>query len=351
MLNVGLIGCGRIAGLVHLPILARLPAVRLAALADQDPQRLREARQHAPEAAAFTDYHDLLDQADVDAVVICLPPALHAPAAIAAFEAGKHVYLEKPIAPDLESAQAILAAWREARTTGMIGFNFRFNPLYRDLRRHLSNETLGRPISARSVFSVPARTLPEWKKARASGGGVLLDLAPHHIDLVRYLFDKEVTGVFAAEQSARSEGDAAALELQMESGLLVQSFFSAGSVSEHRFEVYGERGKLTVDLAESVEAELTATSMEGARLKRLLNALGRLHPRRILRSPGHEPSFRAALAAFAEHAGAARAPSPSLADGYQSLAIIKAAERSLETGRRTAPDDLRVGAERGGPGR
>src|SRR5690606_31651972 len=95
-LQIGLVGCGRIAQMVHLRVLSAMPGVRLAAVAEADADRLAEAQKHAPQARAYHDYHELLADDAVQAVVICLPTGMHAVAAVAAFAAGKHVYLEKP---------------------------------------------------------------------------------------------------------------------------------------------------------------------------------------------------------------------------------------------------------------
>src|SRR6185369_3910139 len=97
-LKVGLIGCGQIVRLVHLNILTRLPDVELVALAEIDPLRRESAHRVAPAAVCYEDPHRLLEQSDIEAVVICLPNALHAGIAAAALEKGKHVYLEKPVA-------------------------------------------------------------------------------------------------------------------------------------------------------------------------------------------------------------------------------------------------------------
>jgi predicted dehydrogenase len=162
-LKLGLIGCGRIVRLVHLKILTSLPDVELVALAELDPQRREEAKKLAPKAVVFTDYQQLLKMPDVKAVVICLPPALHAEATVAALEHGKHIYVEKPIAISLDEARAVLIAWRRASVVVTMGFNYRFNLLYQAARRHIQSSSLGKLVGARSVFSTALRTLPAWK--------------------------------------------------------------------------------------------------------------------------------------------------------------------------------------------
>lgn len=336
-LKVGLIGCGRIVQLVHLNVLARLPDVELVALAEPDPQRREEASRRVPKAIAFSGYQEMLEKSDVDAAVICLPNALHAEAAEAALKLGKHVYLEKPLAANLEDARDALEAWRSAGTVGMMGFNYRFNPIYQAAKEYIKSGQLGELVSVRSVFSSAARTLPAWQQLRSSGGGVLLNLASHHIDMVRFLFEQEVSQVWAQVRTLRSEGDSAMLELQLTDGLPVQSFFSMSAVDEDRFEIYGQAGKLTLDRYQVPNLEIAPASCDFSRLKPLGRKLKSLLSspnlvRKIL-APSNELSYQAALAHFVAAARSNQPTKPDFWDGYCSLAVIEAAEESARTGK------------------
>ncbi|HEX7977924.1 MAG TPA: Gfo/Idh/MocA family oxidoreductase, partial [Gemmatimonadaceae bacterium] len=280
-------------------------------------------------------------------VVICVPSHLHVPVATAAFDAGLHVYLEKPIALSLAEGERLVEAWRRARTVGMIGFNFRFHPQVVRIRERLGDGAIGTPLGVRAIFSILPHELPEWKRTRGSGGGVLLDLASHHIDLVHYLFaDDPVVRVFASVRSLSGEGDHAAVQLELASGLMVQLFVSLGTVDEHRIEIVGTTGKLVMDRTELVRPDHVPATQQGARARRLARALAALEPARVLRSPGMEPSFDAALGAFVSSAsgpdsshGLRSSPdlhglrsSPDLIDGLRSLAVVEAAERSAASG-------------------
>lgn len=187
-IRVGLVGCGQIAQSVHLKILSHLPGARLAAIAEADDGRRRTALELLPETRAFSDYRELLPGGDVEAVVVSLPTDLHAAAAIAAFEAGKHVYLEKPLATDADDADAVL-----------------FNRLFREAKRLVESTSLGRPVAVRTIFSSLARPQQRWMQARGSGGGVLLNLGSHHFDLVRFLFGDTIEAVTCELRSAEWE--------------------------------------------------------------------------------------------------------------------------------------------------
>jgi myo-inositol 2-dehydrogenase / D-chiro-inositol 1-dehydrogenase len=331
-LRIGVIGCGRIARAVHLPVLGRLRDARVVAIAEPDEPTRAAAAAIARGATAYADHADLLRAGGVDAVVICVPPHLHTPVATAAFDGGLHVYLEKPIALSVAEGERLVEAWRRSGKIGMIGFNFRFHPQVMRIRERLRDGAIGTPLGVRAIFSILPHELPEWKRTRQSGGGVLLDLASHHIDLVHYLFDEPVVRVFASVRSLSGEGDHAAVQLELASGVMGQLFVSLGTVEEHRMEIVGTSGKLVMDRTELVRPDHVPATQQGARARRLVRSLSALEPARVLRSPGFEPSFDAALGAFVWSASGNAFGGPDLLDGMRSLAVVEAAERSAATG-------------------
>ena len=336
VLKVGVMGCGYIAQSVHLPILTRLPGVQLVALAEANPERLKKAILFAPKAVPYSHYKKLLERDEVEAVVICLPNDLHAEAAIASLELGKHLYLEKPLATTLVEGQKILNAWQKMGTVGMVGFNFRFHPLYKAARQAIRSGRIGDLVSVRSVFSTAMQYLDPGEQSPQTRS-LLLDLASHHVDLIQYFLGQEVQNVWA---SVRSPEDAATLELQFTTGLLVQSFFSWNAVEEDRFEFYGRKGKLAMDRYLSLDLEFTDPLRIFDRPKRLgrwIRSLGKIpYALNKVFSPIHEPSYRVALQHFLTAVKTNRPPSPDLMDGYHSLEMIKAAEESARTGLRVS---------------
>ncbi|MCK5440140.1 MAG: Gfo/Idh/MocA family oxidoreductase [Gemmatimonadetes bacterium] len=334
-LDIGLIGCGRVAQRVHLPILTGLPQARLVAIAESDPQQREEVGRHAG-TAIVAEYEALLDMPKVEAVVVCVPSGLHAEVAVAALDRGKHVYLEKPLATTWDEARSVLSALERSGTVGMIGFNYRFNRAYLELKRCLQSGEYGEWVAARTVLAAPEETLPDWKRRRESGGGALLDQASHHFDLMRFLFEDEIRDVTAQVRSQRSESDTATVQVQLANGLAIQSFLSINTVNEDRFEVYTEKARLSVDRYRSPGVEIATDSRSIPGLRGLRSGLDSLkHAGYILeryRAPGREPSFRSALAHFVEAISEGRPPSPSFRDGYLSLAAVLAAEESARSG-------------------
>ena len=331
-----MIGCGRIARRVHFDALAATPGLEVVAIADPDAEARAAAVAQFPGARAFADTSQLLCDGGTEAVLVCVPTALHAPVAAGAFEAGLHVYLEKPVAADLEGARHLAGVWRASGRVGMVGLNFRHDARYRELRERVRRGEIGEVVAARSVFCSAAGEMPEWKRSRAAGGGALLDLASHHADLVRFTLG-EVAKVSASLRSVRGEDDTAGLRMVLADGVVVESLFSSSAIDDDRFEVYGTRGWLAVDRYRSSELACGAeppTYGRGARLRRELgSALGGL--RGVVRGAG-EPSYRAAFACFAAAIKGTADPSPDLEDGLRSLAIVLAAEEAARTGRTVA---------------
>lgn len=344
VLKLGVVGLGAIAEYVHLPTLTQIPGVHIAAVAESDPERLIRVGQKVGAGFLLSHYDQILDLPDIDAVLICLPNALHAEVAIAAMQKGKHVYLEKPIAVSLNEAQQVLTAWKQTGMVGMIGFNYRFNPFYCQAKQQLQSGVLGKLIAVRTVFALSPRNLPDWKHQRASGGGVLLDLASHHIDLVRFLFEQEIYEVFAQIQSHQTEHDTATLTMRLQNGLAVESFFSFCAAEEDRVEIYGLKAKVTIDRYRRLEVQFHDPTFINPRLKQIKRGLNLLkqspqYLKKML-SAGVEPSYRGALEHFISAVRSKRPASPDFLDGYRSLAVIIAAEQSAATGRTSSITDF-----------
>src|SRR5436190_24383420 len=133
-LRCAVIGAGAI-GIEHLSSLLLCPRAATVAIAETNPQRLREATERFHVPRGYSNYRELLEQPDIDAVTIALPNYLHAPVAIDALEARKHVMIEKPMATNAKEAAKIVAAAQKSRRTVMVAKNLRFD-------RHTSSARL-----------------------------------------------------------------------------------------------------------------------------------------------------------------------------------------------------------------
>lgn len=329
--RLGLLGCGRIAYYHHLKALQQLPGATLVAAADPDPAA-RERAARLVQVPTYARPEDLLDRDDIDAVIICVPTHLHAAVALAAAAAGKHFYLEKPIAASTAQAEQVARATSEAGLIGVIGFNRRFHPLYEQARAFMAAGGLGRVVAVQTAFCepTPQAIMPEWKQRRLSGGGVLLDLASHHVDLLRWFLNDEVAEISASVVSKESDCDSASVRLAMRGGVEVQSFFSFTAGMADYLDFIGDRGTLRVDRHRSgLGLRVRKRWGYGLRSKVIPPdpAVLRWRLRRLLH-PSTDPSYRLALQAFVRLLGGYDAGLPSLADGVASLEVVLAAERS-----------------------
>ena len=337
---VGLLGCGRIARLFHLPILAAHPELELLAVAEPDPAGRAVARSTASGAEIHEDWREVVADPRIEAVVVCLPSGIHADAACGAFAAGKHVYLEKPVATTLEDGRRVESAWRASGAVGMAGFDQRFAAAMMELKRELGSGSIGAPTGARLAMGSGRRDAPDWKRSRATGGGVLLDLGSHMVDLARFVLEDEVRDVQASVASVLSDDDTASFTMTLASGILAQVWVTLAGVTESRFEVVGERGVLLADRYAGTLRRLSPEPPWGRpdRARAGLARLGR-DSRALLavaRPLGLGTTYRSALATFAAAVAARGLASPDIADGVKSLEVVIAAEESARTGRAVA---------------
>ncbi|HHV62442.1 MAG TPA: Gfo/Idh/MocA family oxidoreductase [Firmicutes bacterium] len=192
-IRVGVIGTSGIAMGVHLPAYAELPGVEIIAVCDIDENSLQRAASQYNVAHAFTDYRKMLELKDLDAVTVATPNYLHAPITIAALNAGKHVLCEKPLATNATEAQAMADAAERANRVLMVGVNNRFRDESLKLKRIIDSGGLGRIYAGRTGW-IRRRGVPYWgawfmDKAKA-GGGPLIDLGVHMLDLAWWLMGK-----------------------------------------------------------------------------------------------------------------------------------------------------------------
>jgi predicted dehydrogenase len=196
-----IIGCGAIGQRRHIPECHANPESVVAALCDPNQERV-ESLAAKYGAAAYTDYKKMLKEADIDAVVVCGPNAVHAPQSIDALKAGKHVLCEKPMATNRADAKKMLDAAKKAGKYLMIGLNQRLMPPHIRAKEILDSGKLGKVLAFRTSFKHPG---PEgwsvdagksWFFDKSSAFmGATGDLGVHKADLMRWLLGQEFAEV------------------------------------------------------------------------------------------------------------------------------------------------------------
>ncbi len=191
ILRVAVIGCGAIAQQMHLPVLAGHEGVELAVLVDRDLKRAGELAAGYGVPAVLADAAEL--NADLmDAAIVATPPFHHASCSIDLMRRGIHVLVEKPMATTYADAVAMAEAADATGTVLSVGVFRRLYPSVRALAAAVRSEILGRPLrfdfEGGGVYNWAATTLGNLKKEWA-GGGVLMDMGPHYLDLLLAVFD------------------------------------------------------------------------------------------------------------------------------------------------------------------
>jgi scyllo-inositol 2-dehydrogenase (NAD+) len=193
-LNCGVIGLGRL-GFQHARHLAGvIEGAKLCAVSDP----VEAARKHAGDnfggVSVYADYHELLAQKDIDAVVVASSTNTHGQIVMDALEAGKAVFCEKPITLDLNEAAKLEETLKRTKGYLMVGFMRRFDDAYAYGKKRIDSGELGEPVYTRCISRDPDCPPIEFAK---TSGGLILDMCIHDIDLARWFIGSEVTKVYA----------------------------------------------------------------------------------------------------------------------------------------------------------
>jgi predicted dehydrogenase len=232
-LRVGVVGLGW-AGQQHLNAYLALPGVEVVGLSDANPARLGEIADQHGIAGRFTDWRDLIAGAGIDAISVATPTFLHQPVAIGALEAGLHVLSEKPLARTGDEAQAMSDAAVKAGRVLHTAFNHRRRGDVQVLKRYVDEGRLGRVYYAKAHWlrrsGIPG--LRSWfTNKEMAGGGPLLDIGVHVLDMALYLLGEprvaSVSATTYAEFGPRGRGASNSQKMQVDTAYEVEDLASA----------------------------------------------------------------------------------------------------------------------------
>ena len=251
-LRIGIIGAGRIGKLHAENLATRIPGISVAGVADINLRAAEELadRLHIPKVS--TDYHSLLEDEEIQAVVICSSTDTHARIIVEAAQAKKHIFCEKPIDFDLAKIDHALQAVKETGIKLQIGFNRRFDPNFLKVRQMVAEGKVGDVHILRITSRDPAPPPIEYIKA---SGGIFLDMTIHDFDMARYLTNSEVTEVFVAggvmvdpRIGEAGDIDTAVITLRFENGAIgvIDNSRQAVYGYDQRVEVFGSAGMVAV---------------------------------------------------------------------------------------------------------
>ncbi len=303
-LLVGVVGVG-VMGSNHARVFADLPAVNLIGVVDPDAKQ-RDMVARATGCRAFADVGALLAEG-VDAVSIAAPTHLHQDLALSCIKAGVHVLVEKPIAPSVAEGRKIITAARHAGVSLMVGHVERFNPTV---------EAIKEAIRAEDILSIAITRVGPFPP-RMSNVGVVIDLAVHDIDLIRWFTESEIVEVQPQLSSALAEReDIALLQFRTASGVLAHINTNWLTPFKARNVTIATRKKYIMgDLLTRQVTECFGFQPDGSYSMRHL-------------SVGHAEPLRAELQAFVNAIRSGKEPAVTGDEGVASLEI---AIRCLES--------------------
>jgi myo-inositol 2-dehydrogenase/D-chiro-inositol 1-dehydrogenase len=328
MLNIGIIGAGRI-GKVHAEsITYHVKEARVAAIADPYMNAVTSSwAKDLGIGMVTSDYHDILNDYSIDAVLICSSTDTHADISIEAIKAKKHVFCEKPISQDLTKIKAVMEALKDSHVKFQVGFNRRFDHNFEAVHNAVAEGKIGDVHIVKVTSRDPDAPPIEYVKV---SGGMFLDMTIHDFDMVRYLTSSDVVEVYAngtslvnPEISKVGDIDTAIITMKLANGALavIDNSRKADYGYDQRAEVFGSKGQVAVTNDSNSTAVIsTASGVTGE--KPLYFFLER-----------YMASFSKEITLFTQAIIKNTDVPVNINDGLQPVLIAKAAKKSLEENR------------------
>jgi UDP-N-acetylglucosamine 3-dehydrogenase len=321
IIRLGIIGLGYIGKIHHRHIL-KIPNAEVSAAADLSIKALNKLKSEGVKKT-YTDYKDMLKDPQIDAVIIALPTHLHARCAIETAEAHKDIFLEKPMARTPEEANAILSAAERNSVKLMIGYPYRFFNRFCEIKEEISSGQLGDiegvnaaylgsgPFLHRAEGHIPIPVPDWWFNKRLTGGGALIDLGSHIIDLLRMFFG-EITEIKSLLGYR--------FNMDFEDSAICIAKFSSGTVAQMNVGWYSQEYFFKVDLFGSVK-NCSITHAPSSPLSTVVQMLT------SGRSKFYQPHFDE-LQYFVDCLTNDVEPSPSGYDGLRNVEAISSAYKN-----------------------
>ena len=248
----GVIGCGGIADRRTLPGMMLSDKVELVAVMDANGEAAENCKEKYGAKYAFTKYEDVLALPEIEAVYIASPVFFHKEQAIAAAKAKKHILLEKPVALTVSEAEEIKKACEENGVKISIGFLMRFHGYHQKIKEIIAEGKIGEIVSMRGQFTCwYPEIVGAWRQKKAtSGGGALVDMGIHVIDLIHYITGLKATEVAAFNQTQTFNyevDDSSNVIMKMDNGSVAyvdSNFNIPDAASVAKLEIYGTKGSI-----------------------------------------------------------------------------------------------------------
>ena len=337
MINVGIIGAGRIGQVHAKSILSGVPQAHILAIADpyMKPAVAEWAKASGIENV-YTDYKKILEDERIDAVLICASTNLHAQLSLEAIAAGKHIFCEKPIdqsVAKIEEVKAALAA-SPKKLIYQVGFNRRYDHNYQAMRDAVAAGKIGEVQYVRVSSRDPEPPPAEYA---AVSGGIFMDMMIHDLDMVRYLSGQEVVELYAQGAclidpaiGEAGDVDTATITLKLANGALATIDGSRKAVYgyDQRGEVFGSKG--CVVNANDSNSNIVISTVDGVTAEKPLWFF-------LERYMG---SYQAEVREFIECIANGTEPRVGIEDGLVSIKLALACSKSLKENRPVRVDEM-----------
>jgi inositol 2-dehydrogenase len=330
IINLGIIGLGRMGRIYCRHLLSNLGSARLVAISTRQPPSAAAAEiiRQASGVQIYTDYHEMVADPAIHGVIVATHTHAHRDAVMAAAQAGKAIFCEKPLALTLADTDLMLGAIERAGVLFQVGFMRRFDRGYAAARKRIESGAIGRPIVAQAISRDPGCPEPAWADP-ARSGGLILDLAIHDFDMLRWLMADEVVHVYAQgdvltcpDLSAVGDIDTAIIQLRFAHGGLasVEAGRNCRYGYDIRSEIRGTQGTLQIGVLQDTPLLL-------------LTPDGVTHDAVAWFEERFTPAYNAQIDHFVECVRRDQAPLVGAKDARRALEISLAAAQSQREGR------------------
>lgn len=337
MVNVGIIGAGRIGQVHAKSILTGVPGARILAIADPYIKpAVAEWARSVGIGNVYEDYHKILEDDRIGAVLICASTDQHAPLSLEAIAAGKHIFCEKPIdqsVAKIEEVKAALAA-SPKKLVYQVGFNRRYDHNYRAMRKAVADGKIGEVQFVRISSRDPEPPPAQYVKG---SGGMFMDMMIHDLDMVRYLSGQEIVEVYAqgaclVDPAIGEAGDVdtVTITLKLSNGALATIDGSRKAVYgyDQRGEVFGSKG--CVINANDSDSNIVLSTVDGVTAEKPLWFF-------LERYMG---SYQAEVREFIDCVENGKEPWVGLEDGLLSIRLALACTKSMNENRPVRIDEI-----------
>ena len=254
--RICMVGAGRVGRVHSNSIVRHVPGGQVVAIVDPATEVLQATADEYGIPDCFSTLAAALEQGEFDAVVITTPTPTHKPLALLAAAAGKHVFLEKPMAMSLADCDEIIAATRQHQVLLQVGFMRRFDPEFVAAAKRIEAGEIGQPMMIKSLTHGPGLP-PPWARDLRTSNGMLAEVNSHDWDTVRWLMNSNFERVYA--EVANFKGPANQIDVpHFYDNVLVNLRFESGGLGsfsgicpcgygyDARVEIVGERGIMQI---------------------------------------------------------------------------------------------------------